>query len=505
MLTQRSYLSVKTLLCFVLIAAAAAQEPPAASPKHPPEIEALVDRARSAPPEFAADTLIRIATAQKFTDRAWKRELLEEAFRRAAAAQHPYKKQAVAPRRDTPRGFMDRAFSQNLDARSLQSRALSELVKLDVSKARELLGEMPPLQLPALTCKEPLVYDVSGFYEMLGEIASRLRGDEPYKLLQPYVGSLQSPVQVGPVAHLLASVKFSQEHFEALLAAFAGSMKEISGDDRSFSFAISRRSRLNAQMLELLNASKGRQAGTAGLLEAYRAFLVRHLKAARCADGNDPAPAAASFGMAMPQKLSEALQPTDAVRFFNDSLRLSSMQAITEEEVQPAKVEGEAGGQRICESQECRDQVKAYNSLLFPGGTPVNNEIKGTSEWQARLKEFLASLASWTSDSGGTPLLHFQEKCQLYSDLINVVPNGPDRELVLRSFLDFLQRNSFQSEGRIEWFMPVNALLGRIFFERNTLKNVYNDLQNSGDAVISLYTALEDFAPQPQGQSLSLL
>jgi hypothetical protein len=63
------------LILFVAMAAWAAE-------KRPVEIEALVDRARGAPAEFAADALLRIVASGKIEDRAWKRELLEEAFRR---------------------------------------------------------------------------------------------------------------------------------------------------------------------------------------------------------------------------------------------------------------------------------------------------------------------------------------------------------------------------------------------------------------------------------------
>lgn len=469
----------------------------------PAGVEALVDRARAATPEFAADALIRIAGSPKTADRAWKRELLEEAFRRAAGAQQPLRKRAATPPSNVLAGFLDRAFSQELDTRSLQSRAVRALLPLDPAKARELLLEMAPLNLPRLTCEDALVYDVEGFYQAVGEVAQRgftaqeLASDEPLKFLQPYLSNLQSPVQVGPAAHLLAGVKLKPEHFEALVAAFAGAVKEISGDDRSFSFAISRRGRINPQIYDLVNACKQRQVAVQPLLEAYRGFLVRHLKAARCADGADPV-AGAAFGLNPPKDQEQA---QDAVVFFNDSLRAPPVKAIEAEEVQPEKVEGKAAGARFCDGEECLARTKAYTALLFgSSGVPLAPQQRQTPEWNARLKEYLASLANW-----GLPAEHFHEKCRFYSDLVNLVPNGADRETVLRAFLDFLKQNSYQAGNRMEWFLPVNSLIARVFMDPLGLKAVMQDLRDCGDPVISLYAALEELAPRSPGETLGLL
>jgi hypothetical protein len=50
----------------------------------------LTDRARSLPPEFAADALLRTAGSSTVTDVKWKREILEDAFNLAASAQEPF-------------------------------------------------------------------------------------------------------------------------------------------------------------------------------------------------------------------------------------------------------------------------------------------------------------------------------------------------------------------------------------------------------------------------------
>src|SRR6202035_4862689 len=54
-----------------------------ATPPRDAQIEALVMEASAAPPEFAADVLIRASASPRILDSGWKRELLETAFMRA--------------------------------------------------------------------------------------------------------------------------------------------------------------------------------------------------------------------------------------------------------------------------------------------------------------------------------------------------------------------------------------------------------------------------------------
>jgi hypothetical protein len=61
-------------------------------------IESLVRDARAAPPEFAADALLRLA-ASKSVDPDWKRELLEEAYLAAYSAPLSYSPARVAATR----------------------------------------------------------------------------------------------------------------------------------------------------------------------------------------------------------------------------------------------------------------------------------------------------------------------------------------------------------------------------------------------------------------------
>ena len=86
--------------------------------------------------------------------------------------------------------------------------------------------------------------------------------------------------------------------------------------------------------------------------------------------------------------------------------------------------------------------------VLGPGGQPHAPETRGSSEWQAKVKEYTSALAEWQEEPGAPAADLFQQKCSLYNELINVLPHGADRMTALRSFLHFLEQNSVQQIGR---------------------------------------------------------
>ncbi len=96
-------------------------------------------------------------------------------------------------------------------------------------------------------------------------------------------------------------------------------------------------------------------------------------------------------------------------------------------------------------------------------------------------------------------------KSAAYSDLLNLVFDGPDRELVLRAMLDYLKQNRFQRENRMEWFLPVNALIGRVALDPAGTGRVAEELRQVDDPTIALYANLETVAPRTPDRILPLL
>jgi len=452
------------LRIFVFAGLAAVTNASAAS--RPPIFADLADSARAQPAEFAADALLRIADAPTAIDVAWEREVLEDAFHLAAGAQQPFARRNWTGNPVSP---LDKAYAQGLDACTLQCKAVHGMLAIDYKKARELFGEIPPPQIPRLSCGDALVYDVSIFYATVGEVAARafnakeVAEQKPFHLLQRYAADVTSPAQVAPVARMLAGASLKPAQFEDLVDSFAGALAQLSGDDRSFSATIS--DDADTALAGLPSVCARARINAQPLLEAWRAYVARQFGGARCAD-------------------SVARGPNG--------------------DVTPAGVDGKARPAAPCESLQCQQLAAQFTTLIMaPNGYALTPEQKSTTEWAAKMRQYLAALADWKEDDN--PVDYFQYESRFYCDLFNVAPNGPERDLLLSTLLTWLQRNGYQRDHRAEWFYPVNTLLIHAFADPVGMKTTIRELRRSPDPVIALYTQLEQLLPRSLEGMIGLL
>jgi catechol 2,3-dioxygenase-like lactoylglutathione lyase family enzyme len=472
-----------------------------------PQIQALIDRARSTPAEFAADSLLRIASSDQMPDARSKRALLDEAFHIAPAAQYPMKRRSVRTGGAEDRaGFLSRALAQDFDTLTLQCSIVRAMLAVDKSKARELFAEIVPPRPPPLTCADTLGYDPGIFYDTLAEVARQaftakeIAEEQQLKFLSGFAAAFTSPAQIGPLARALATVKLTPEHLQEVVTVFSSALRTFSGDDRSFSETISRESFMLDDIGALVAACRGAGITTYPLIEAVRAYLARQLGGTRCQDTG-------GFSISFGTDASAAPNGTAAaVEFFNDKLRLEAWPAgaaikpLAGTEISASKLEDITEQPKPPQNSELAELAKKYRGLLFDEkGQAYTNEQKTTPEWQSHLHEYLAAVAAWRPAQDA-----FHEKCYLLSSLVNVVPNGQSREAAFRTFLEFLQRNAFQQSNRIEWFLPVNGLLARVFTDP-ALGAIAGEMRNSGDIVISLYAQLETILPRSPARLMRLM
>ena len=459
----------------------------------PLEIDALVDQARGAPAEFAADALIRIA-ALPGVDKPRKVELLSEAFGQAAGARQPYKRRSLAmDLGGAPRFYLqldNRIYSQDLDALSLQLRAVEALLPLDARKARDLFSRIPPLTLPRLTCEDYLVYDVSRFYEVLlgvtrnGFTPEEVAKGRPTLMLAQYAAAIASPSQIGPAARLVASAGLNDADFQKLLVPLAGALRRISDDSRSFMEARD----AGAAILALAEDCERRRISPLILADAYRVYVVNNLSGIRCAGG------------------PSASDANDFVRFFNERLVTPPLRPIEEREAARSKVEGKASLPRRCEDAECRAMAARYRDLLLsPSGEGWSAEGKSTPEWKGRLEDFFSAMEAWQPSSGLPDAGFFREKSGFYIDLFGLLQGQAGRESAARAALRFLEASRFRAETLAEWFLPVNVLIRRARLDPLGLGWLAAELERSSDPVIALYARLEKIAPRPIQEILPLL
>jgi hypothetical protein len=447
--------------------------------------------ARSVPGEFAADALIRMASLESL-EKPRRIELLNLAFQRASEAQEPVKRQPAIVKVPGAAGFLTRAFAQDLDAMSLRLRSVESMEKLDKARASALFRQIPPLALPKLKCSDFMVYSVAPYYQALERL-----GSSSQVLAQ--LEGMSSPAEIGPASKLVAAAS-SDSDFQARLAAFVRGLGKIAGDDRSFTFA----GDLGPQILPLVDAAKVHKVSPLPMLEAYRLYLVRNEQTARCVDDDLMGPVDQQTFV-----LSTGAPPVggEGVNFFNEKLKTPPLQAIQEQEVTPTRLQGVAEGLRGCDNRDCQTAALQYNLLIFDpeSRTPYPPAHKNSPEWQAQVKKLLEELAKMKPDTTVTPAQFYRQKTASYIDLLSLVPAGPLQEEVVKALVDFAQNNDFQRESRMEWFLPLNILLGKMALDPMGTGKSAPYLRQSKDPVVVMYAALEAVAPRTPDKLMSLM
>jgi len=85
-----------------------------------------------------------------------------------------------------------------------------------------------------------------------------------------------------------------------------------------------------------------------------------------------------------------------------------------------------------------------------------------TDEWRKKLVKCLAVIESWDPESEVSADDHFKEKCILFGVLVDLAPDGAQRDVFLRAYADYLREQDGDYQGRIEWILPVKDYLRRI-------------------------------------------
>jgi hypothetical protein len=458
--------------------------------------EALADRASALAPEFAAEAFIRIA-GDSALDRERRIALLEQAFARAAAAEQPYKRRAALAVAAGEAGYWNRVYRQELDATSLRVRAIRALLPLDSRKAAALFSRLEPPKPPRVECDSILVYDVSGVYDLLGEIAPVYGA--PAKLLGQYAAAIASPVEVGPMARVLAAAKLENTEFQSAAASFASALGRISGDDRSFTSSHNCARDIDALVEEL----KRRKLSPLPLIEAYRLYLITHLSSARCADNDQVLGGGTSFGLLTGAET--AGQTGDFVGYFNTRLRMDPLLPITELESTPLRLEGTAARTSFCQDDDCKDIAARYRRLVLnDAGVPFPPAGRSTPEWKARLGEYLSAVDRWKPADKTTAAGYYHERCQAYADALSVA-DGASRETVVRALVAFAAASPLQKTNRLEWFLPINGLIGRMSLDPQGMGKLAVEARGSENPAVAVFAALEEAAPRPPDRILALL
>jgi acetyl esterase/lipase len=465
-----------------------------AAPAKPrnPELVRLIDELRATPPEFAADSMIKLSPHPEIDD-AWRAEILEEAFRIAFDAQHPYKLKHLSETQVENRtGYKGLAFDLKMDRLSLQLLAILNMLRLDPKKARLLWGEMTMMKpkLEPLKCEEALIYDVADYYRAMVEMTRRaftreeMKIGEEIQFVEQHIVNIASPAEVMEAAVAITDMNTTPDQFNLLAETYSRALENVAYDNRSFWFITDQ---LQSPALALAGMCERRGFPSDFLLTRYRDYLVRQLGAPRCADN-------------MTSDGKSVRQPKFVTELNTALNRYQYIPKITNDDVKPRKMDRAALIYPYWTTRRAKSLIDKIYVLRFgraPRQTtraksneppePLPYEVRESSEWQYKLSDFLREMAEWKPEHEASRADYFHQKCRLFNELLELSPNSDMRLRMLDEYMAFLEQNRFECESFIDWYQHVSDLLRRVVSMREEEKKLALEaLRYSNDPVLQL-------------------
>ncbi len=453
-------------------------------PKHSPQAVALVEQARTVPPEFGADTFLRLAGSQLVTDKKWQKELIDEAYWSGRRAPLPY--QQWADHKDSLPTRQVRA--NRLETLTLQTRAIEAMLALDPGRALRMFEEMKPLTLPNPDCSEIITPDVSAYYRTAGAVFERAftpkqrQDEDDIVFLKGLIAAIDSPMQVPPALQAVLALQVTPEKRTVLLNVFAGMLDRVSGSDRSF----------GAVEGTLVPNASPEMTEAPAFVAALRNYILRHVRGRRCTDNVVPAKNV-SGSVTQFNALVLKLDPTG-----------DRFKPIPEGETKPLADAGSYTPHLLWKSTRAKAVLAALQWLHHGNREPAEEHMwtlqeRSTDEWLQHFQDTLKLLDGWKEDSEDSPDEYLCMATDALSDLAALAPPGRMRDRAMIAYLEVLELRYASIENRNLWFTQFRQMLYRTRYSKDPADKAWilNSMARSSNPIIALYAKLEvlDIAP----------
>jgi hypothetical protein len=259
--------------------------------EHKIEVRNLATSISTLPAEYKADLTFQLldSDAGTLTEKE-KRALLEDVFDSASNARFPF------PIVDAARHRM--GLSQvveiqlklgGLDTLDIQTNVVRRLLPTAPRAALRLFEQITFTLDHEPACADARVANVDAYYKTLGMLledkrvlAGRDNMSSAAALLS-VAPAMASPVQLAPMARLLTTASLNAGDFESATAGFVAAVSKMKATDREMT-AIESDGQLSDAIAALGRKMTDAGLAEAGLLAAYRSFLVRSLSSGYCED-----------------------------------------------------------------------------------------------------------------------------------------------------------------------------------------------------------------------------
>jgi hypothetical protein len=397
----------------------------ATRPELPASVRPIVELARAAPPELFADTIVRLVQSGRIPQRELQITLLEEAFAVAGGAAEPVRLVAIPPTPpDTRALYRGRAGDLRLDALSLRSRILQELLTVDRVAARDRFPQIPHPVLDPRPCDDPLVADIGSYYEIGAAIAqSSFTAAEKEKslhvqFLTAMLAGAKSPGEIEPFARVIQSVSLRSHEWDLILATLASKLEAIGPDYRAFALTLTP---LQGEMAALIALGGANGVGTDGLVRAFRKFVTTQLKAERCSP---------DFGPSMED--------------------IATVPPLSGDEMKPSKRGDSFKADAYFQSEDSRQIGDSLNRLRSRQGS------EEPAAWRNALSDFLRDFKAWRPPGSDVDVFH--QRMTVLGSVLQILPPGEDRDWIISLCVIYLT-SDVERQNAAEWLWQVKALV----------------------------------------------
>jgi hypothetical protein len=366
-----------------------------------------------------------------------KEHALIDAFNAAGYAKYQARIALLTVRdTDSDVGALAEALRLGLDRLSLQSRAISEMVPVDLRKAEDLLQQIMMPAPQSLSCDDLTRYDVSPFYEAVEKVLNAQTS--PVKrlaLAEWLVGTVLSPIELEPSLRIPTGAAIPALDKGRLLGEIAARMRTMTADDpRTASSTLTYG--LNQAVWDALD-TEAKSGDRALLLGSYREFIASNVKAV-CSDDRH-----------FTQRATQLLE-----FLARDAQRLG-VSFGGEVKVAPEVIEGKAKAHLYWEENGSKEIWGDFQRLEHELSVKELN----TPLWIVQLHTFLDNFRYWQDYTSEPEDVRFGESCEIYGALIHRLPPGETRDNLLKGFIDYLQFSSTLTDNPPLWYLQVNTFM----------------------------------------------
>jgi hypothetical protein len=470
----------------------------------PQKVENLLIESRSLQTEFMADIYLKTISLKSFNNQKRKKELLSEIFGLIFDVKRNFPRKFVVSngRLSSIRPlFISYADEKNIDKLSLQLRVINEVLKYDKTQAKLLFNQIAlDLNIPALNCEDRLVFNVQDFYSSIEKFAvtsfnqEQIKQGERLIFLSPFFENIKSPVQIKPLLKILSKIDLTENEFVFLVSSISASIKQISDDDRAFSYTLN----YDNATLDIENVIKKLPEDDtlkSELVNSYRNYLVKNLSGNRCRDSVDFEQML--FRISIKAEKKEQLSSIEEI-FKNFPINeankiLFRANPIKYEEIKPFKTLDYKFPTNYLSQGKWAELNNEIEDLEFwKSNEKTTEENKNKVEWQEKFAETLDLIAGSEKLEGEDEFDEFNQKCMLYSKMLQIAYPATLKESTAKYFLALLEKKQFKVISPSEWLYQFDAFFSEVSELKSPDKTKINQLiENSKDQTITAYLNLK--------------